>query len=32
MGVVVANLVTIAACAVGNFLVSDRWVFLSPLI
>jgi len=32
MGVVAANLLTIAACSVGNFLVSDRWVFLSPLI
>jgi len=32
IGVVAANLLTIAACSVGNFLVSDRWVFLSPLI
>jgi putative flippase GtrA len=24
-----ANLVTIAACSVANFLASDRWVFLS---
>jgi putative flippase GtrA len=29
--VLVANLLTIAACSVGNFLASDRWVFLSPL-
>jgi len=28
--VLVANLVTIAACSVGNFLASDRWVFLLP--
>jgi putative flippase GtrA len=27
----VANLLTIAACSVGNFLASDRWVFLSPV-
>jgi dolichol-phosphate mannosyltransferase len=26
-----ANLLTIAACSVGNFLASDRWVFLSPV-
>jgi putative flippase GtrA len=31
MGVLVANLLTIAACSVGNFLASDRWVFLSPI-
>jgi putative flippase GtrA len=31
MGVIVANLVTIAACAAGNFLASDRWVFASPV-
>jgi putative flippase GtrA len=31
MGVVVANLLTIAACSAGNFLASDRWVFLSPV-
>jgi putative flippase GtrA len=31
MGVLVANLLTIAACSVGNFLASDRWVFLSPV-
>jgi putative flippase GtrA len=30
MGVLIANLATIAACSVGNFLASDRWVFLSP--
>jgi putative flippase GtrA len=30
MSVLVANLLTIAACAVVNFLASDRWVFLSP--
>jgi dolichol-phosphate mannosyltransferase len=29
--VLVANLLTIAACSVGNFLASDRWVFLSPV-
>jgi putative flippase GtrA len=28
LGVIVANLVTIAVCSVGNFLASDRWVFL----
>jgi dolichol-phosphate mannosyltransferase len=28
MRVLVANLVTIAVCSVGNFLASDRWVFL----
>ena len=28
--VLVANLLTIVACSVGNFLVSDRWVFLYP--
>jgi len=31
MNVLVANLLTIAACSVGNFLASDRWVFLSPV-
>jgi putative flippase GtrA len=31
MGVLAANLLTIAACSVGNFLASDRWVFLSPV-
>ena len=31
MRVRVANLVTIAACSVGNFLASDRWVFLQPV-
>ena len=31
MNLVVANLLTIAACSVGNFLASDRWVFLSPV-
>jgi putative flippase GtrA len=31
MRVVVANLLAIAACSVGNFLASDRWVFLSPV-
>jgi len=31
MSVLVANLLTIAACSVGNFLASDRWVFLSPV-
>ncbi|MGD0182457.1 MAG: GtrA family protein [Terriglobales bacterium] len=30
MHVLVANLLTIAACSVANFLASDRWVFLSP--
>jgi putative flippase GtrA len=29
MRVLVANLLTIAACSVANFLASDRWVFLS---
>ena len=29
MSVLVANLLTIAACSLGNFLASDRWVFLS---
>jgi dolichol-phosphate mannosyltransferase len=27
MKVLVANLLTIAICSVGNFLASDRWVF-----
>jgi len=31
MRVIVANLLTVAACSVGNFLASDRWVFLSPV-
>jgi dolichol-phosphate mannosyltransferase len=31
MGMLVANLLTIAACSVGNFLASDRWVFLPPV-
>jgi len=31
MNVLMANLLTIAACSVGNFLASDRWVFLSPV-
>jgi dolichol-phosphate mannosyltransferase len=30
MQVLVANLLTIAACSVGNFLASERWVFLPP--
>ncbi len=30
MGVLVANLLTIAICSLANFMVSDRWVFLSP--
>jgi putative flippase GtrA len=30
MHVLVANLLTIAACSVANFLASDRWVFPSP--
>jgi putative flippase GtrA len=30
MGVLIGNLLTIAACSSGNFLASDRWVFLSP--
>jgi len=25
-----ANLVSIAACALANFIVSDRWVFVTP--
>jgi putative flippase GtrA len=29
MSMIVANLVTIAACSIGNFLASDRWVFVS---
>ena len=29
--VLVANILTIAACSVGNFLASDRWVFLSSV-
>ena len=31
MSVLTSNLLTIAACSVGNFLASDRWVFLSPV-
>jgi dolichol-phosphate mannosyltransferase len=31
MGMLVANLLTIAACSAGNFLASDRWVFLSSV-
>jgi dolichol-phosphate mannosyltransferase len=31
MGVLIANLLTIAACSVGNFLASDRWVFQLPV-
>jgi len=31
MGVLSGNLLAIAACSVGNFLASDRWVFLSPV-
>jgi dolichol-phosphate mannosyltransferase len=31
MSVLASNLLTIAACSVGNFLASDRWVFLSPV-
>jgi putative flippase GtrA len=27
IGLLVANLLTIVACSVGNFLASDRWVF-----
>jgi putative flippase GtrA len=30
--VLLANMLTIAACSVGNFLASDRWVFLSTQI
>jgi putative flippase GtrA len=30
IGVMMANLMSIAACSVGNFLASDRWVFVSP--
>jgi putative flippase GtrA len=30
MHVLVANLLTMAACSVANFLASDRWVFPSP--
>ena len=32
MGVLVANLFTIGVCSVGNFIASDRWVFLSPVL
>jgi len=32
LSVLLANLLTIAACSVGNFLASDRWVFLSTQI
>jgi putative flippase GtrA len=31
MSVLVSNLVTIAVCSVGNFIASDRWVFLSTV-
>jgi putative flippase GtrA len=31
MSVLVANLLTIVACSIGNSLASDRWVFLSPV-
>jgi putative flippase GtrA len=31
IGVLLGNLLTIAACSVGNFLASDRWVFLAPI-
>jgi hypothetical protein len=30
LNVLIANLMTIVACSAGNFLASDRWVFLSP--
>lgn len=30
MRVLIANLLTIVACSAGNFLASDRWVFLQP--
>ena len=30
VGLLVANLLTIGTCALGNFLASERWVFLSP--
>ena len=29
MRVLVANLLTIVICSIGNFLASDRWVFLA---
>jgi len=29
MKLMVANLISIAACALANFMVSDRWVFLA---
>ena len=29
MRVLIANLLTIAACSIANFLASDRWVFLA---
>jgi putative flippase GtrA len=31
VGLLVANLLTIVACSVGNFLASDRWVFHLPV-
>jgi putative flippase GtrA len=31
MGLLIANLLTIVACSVGNFLASDRWVFHLPV-
>ena len=30
LNVLIANMITIAACSAGNFLASDRWVFLGP--
>ena len=30
MDLLIANLLTIVACSVGNFLASDRWVFHLP--
>jgi len=30
LNVLIANMVTITACSAGNFMASDRWVFLSP--
>ena len=32
MGVLTANLLTIAGCSVANFIASDRWVFLSSTV
>jgi len=31
IGALIANLISIAACSIMNFLVSDRWVFRSAV-